>query len=136
MKQAITESKLQSKTKDANPSPTRYNKKTCNRHAGPLCSLYENAEFAVSYSNSSGSYFISRQHENNHKWVFEQTLLRHLHLYTYQPPSLIVSGPRIYLNRFLLTTDFVSPPAGNAVFAQPQYKVWARKHPGIKGGGQ
>lgn len=28
MKQAITESKLQSKTKDANPSPTRYNKKT------------------------------------------------------------------------------------------------------------
>lgn len=52
-------------------------------HAGPLCPLYENAEFAVSYSNSSGSYFISRQHENNHKWVFEQTLLRHLHLYTY-----------------------------------------------------
>lgn len=83
MKQAITESKLQSKTKDANPSPTRYNKKTCNRHAGPLCPLYENAEFAVCYSNSSGSYFISRQHENNHKWVFEQTLLRHLHLYTY-----------------------------------------------------
>lgn len=78
MKLAITESKLQSKTKDANPSPTRYNKKTC-----PLCPLYENAEFAVSYSNSSGSYFISRQHENNHKWVFEQTLLRHLHLYTY-----------------------------------------------------
>lgn len=75
MKQALTESKLQSKTKDANPSPTRYNKKTCNRH--------ENAEFAVSDSNSSGSYFISHQHENNHKWVFEQTLLRHLHLYTY-----------------------------------------------------